>query len=768
MRMTDGTLITLLLNIRGKHFGRYLLAAALWVGACGVAGGLRIVDFGFEGEQFAFAWQNDSGARHVLLESENLVEWTARSAHDGASPPMLTATLPISQGGSAFFRLSSDLPEPQVWYVSPTGDDSADGLSPESAFASLEKARDAYRAWADGTVDRDAEIRLNAGTYFRDHPLELTFDDRGRNGFRLTIRGPASGQAELVGGRLLDEWEAVGGGIYRTAIDDPNWRPEQLFDNNVRQIKARYPNTGYLESSGGSGLSLLRYGALPTVANPGEVEVGLWASHDWFFNILDVSAWDATNGRFSTVQNAIQPITAGNRFFLQGAYEFLDAPGEFYHDVAGGWLYYWPPSGSPAGREIIAPVTDVLLSLIGDEIDFLEGLRIEKLRFRMTAFPSYFREIDSGSWNRPSSLNRKGAIYLSRARGVEIIDCSIENAGLNAIALDLDTESCRIENNELVGAGYHAILLTGTNVDAEVRFDNRGHLIHNNTMAHCGALVGHSGGVFLYQSGDNVISNNDIHDMPRYGVGLKSMRKGVMPAALRDNHFQYLTTRGNRIENNDMWNLITDSDDAGAVTLWGTGQFNEIRNNRIRAIDGQGLNGQVMGIYLDDGADYTTVQKNLVYELDGAIAAPVVIKGIHNVIEHNIFTRRDGVSGFRHLQFVGEPVFAHTLRHNILYIDSSAPGSQVVWSVNEYTEDLIAASANNVFWVVGANPLFINALPDANNFANWVSLFGDDNSVVADPLFADPANGDFSLLPGSPALVRGFQGIELSIVGRQL
>lgn len=767
MRMTDNSQFTLLFKMRVRHFGRYLLATALWVGASDALGELKIVDNEFDGERFALTWQNDSGVRHVLQESENLVEWTDKSAHDATTPPMLMASLPMPAGKRAFFRLTSELPEPKVWYVSPTGDDSADGLSSESAFASLEKARDAYRDWANGTVDRDAEIRLNAGTYFRNQPLELTADDRGRNGFHLTIRGPASGQAELIGGRLLDDWEAVGGGIYRTAIDDPNWRPRQLFDNNVRQIKARFPNTGYLESTGGTGLSLLRYDALPTVANPSEVEVGLWASHDWFFNILKVAAWDATGGRFSTLQNAIQPITAGNRFFLQGAFEFLDAPSEFYHDVAGGWLYYWPPSGSPVGREIIAPVTDTLLSLIGDEVHFIEGVRIEKLRLRITAFPAHFSEIDSGMWNRPASSNRKGAIYLSRARGVEIIDCSIENAGLNAIALNLDTESCRIENNDLLGAGYHAVLLTGTNVDAAVRFDNRGHLIHNNTMAHCGALVGHAGGVFLYQSGDNVISNNDIHDMPRYGVGLKSMRKGVMPAALRDNHFQYLTTRGNRIENNDMWNLITDSDDAGAVTLWGTGQFNEIRNNRIRAIDGQGLAGQVMGVYLDDGADYTTVQKNLVYELAGAIAAPIVIKGIHNVIEHNIFTRGLGLSGFRHLQFVGEPVFAHTLRHNILYIDSSAPGSQVVWSVNEYTEDLIAASANNVFWVVGAGELFINALPDANNFANWVSLFGDDNSVVADPLFVDPANGDFSLLPGSPALVRGFQGIELSIVGRQ-
>jgi hypothetical protein len=36
---------------------------------------------------------------------------------------------------------------------------------------------------------------------------------------------------------------------------------------------------------------------------------------------------------------------------------------------------------------------------------------------------------------------------------------------------------------------------------------------------------------------------------------------------------------------------------------------------------------------------------------------------------------------------------------------------------------------------------------------------------VADPLFRDPANGDYTLKPGSPALALGFQPFDLSGVG---
>jgi hypothetical protein len=41
----------------------------------------------------------------------------------------------------------------------------------------------------------------------------------------------------------------------------------------------------------------------------------------------------------------------------------------------------------------------------------------------------------------------------------------------------------------------------------------------------------------------------------------------------------------------------------------------------------------------------------------------------------------------------------------------------------------------------------------------------DRSSVVADPLCADPAAGDFTLGQGSPALALGFRPIDLSDVG---
>jgi hypothetical protein len=51
------------------------------------------------------------------------------------------------------------------------------------------------------------------------------------------------------------------------------------------------------------------------------------------------------------------------------------------------------------------------------------------------------------------------------------------------------------------------------------------------------------------------------------------------------------------------------------------------------------------------------------------------------------------------------------------------------------------------------------------SFADWQKRGFDRSSVIADPLFVDPARDNYALRPDSPAFRLGFEPIDTSTVG---
>ena len=47
----------------------------------------------------------------------------------------------------------------------------------------------------------------------------------------------------------------------------------------------------------------------------------------------------------------------------------------------------------------------------------------------------------------------------------------------------------------------------------------------------------------------------------------------------------------------------------------------------------------------------------------------------------------------------------------------------------------------------------------------WRGLGFDKHSVIADPMFVDPANGDYRVKPESPAFKLGFQNFDMTGFG---
>jgi hypothetical protein len=68
---------------------------------------------------------------------------------------------------------------------------------------------------------------------------------------------------------------------------------------------------------------------------------------------------------------------------------------------------------------------------------------------------------------------------------------------------------------------------------------------------------------------------------------------------------------------------------------------------------------------------------------------------------------------------------------------------------------------HNLYWHAGGGPIDFAG----KTFAEWQVSGKDAGSIIADPLFSDPASGDFRLSEDSPASTIGFQPFDFSKAG---
>jgi hypothetical protein len=88
------------------------------------------------------------------------------------------------------------------------------------------------------------------------------------------------------------------------------------------------------------------------------------------------------------------------------------------------------------------------------------------------------------------------------------------------------------------------------------------------------------------------------------------------------------------------------------------------------------------------------------------------------------------------------------------------------WAAPGWRRSALAAVDYNLYWHTGGLSFFTSSLfSPEGTFPQWQAAGFDPNAQVADPLFVDPANGDYRLRDDSPAYALGFQAIPVSSIG---
>jgi hypothetical protein len=664
-----------------------------------------------------------------------------------------------------------------IFYVDPVhGNDS----SSQGPFKTLERAKNVVRNQIAQGMSGDVIVYLREGTYRLSSPLVFTEADSGRNGHSV-IYASDGGEARIVGSRSIDPnaWEFVGNGIYGTRLTNIS-TIETLFENDVQGFKARHPNKEYSQAvavtvDGRPAKDRFGFstGNVPRVGKPGEVEVKIWPGGPkgyWMWKIQKRGTAAIDYGsRMLRMSSAVpDEIGTGSRYYVQNALEFLDAPGEFYHDPAAGYLYYMPRE-LPIQVEV--PLTTTLISIRGSsQTSMARGLRFEGLTFANANGDRNVNHYSGGA-----------AIHVDNARDIVFRDCRIFNVGGHGIFLDRYVQNVEISGALIHDVGYHGICLKGPSGWASREPNrNRNNVVTNTLIHDVGRLVESGHGIWIYQAGDNRISNSRIYNTPKSSIWLEAptasrqVGKTINGISVTSSNVDdTILNVNNTIEYNDFSHANLEGQDCGLIYHSGSTRGTRIINNRFHNSEISFSFG--FGIYLDNDATNVVIERNLIHDLQhkgqGHLFGAIATKGSGHIIRNNVIannkTHCGAVYSHRMMEDSNSTSRNLVFERNIFYNNMGERDSVIYW-FNQWSDDRVKTSDHNLLYNSDGQYIVKGARNQTISWANWKTLFNnrfDQNSRIVNPQFVSPANGDFRFRSGSPALSLGIQEIDHDRIG---
>jgi hypothetical protein len=665
------------------------------------------------------------------------------------------------------------------FFVSRQGKDTwsgkrADPNEKDGPFATVARAREAVRALLKTQKEpRPVRVILRGGTYYLDAPLEFGPEDSGTERAPVIYRAAPGEKVVLSGGRRLDggHWGEVHGRkawmVDIPEVKEGRWRFRQLFVNGERRPRTRLPKQGEYRIASLPGYTgdFLRSPTRQFVYAPGDI-VPTWRNLQdvevvgitrWLDNRLPI---ESVNGETRTVtfdRPSLFALVSGDRpgvYWVENVFDALDTPGQWYLDRPGGVLYYLPrPGEEMPSAETVAPRLAQVVRVVGREGAPVHDLRFEGLIFAHTEWQppaDYASSLQAG-------IEVPGALLFDCAERCAVTDGRIEHIGNYGVEVGVGCADIEIARNRItdIGAGGIRIghffswetdgsgQLTERGLQRKAAMPTGPHsrriTVADNEIAHGGRFTPEAVGVFVGDNADNQVIHNHIYDLFYSGISVGSVQD-----------FGPSEARGNIVEYNHVHDIGQGVlSDMGGIYACSTPD-SRIAYNVVHDVVRRDYGG--WGIYPDEGCHDLLIEKNVVYRCqDGTLFAH------HNrniTAQNNIFALTRGAQ----VERGGIGGFELTCRRNLIYYRE---GKAIGDYGSAHSGRDICAFDRNLYWNASGQPvLFAN-----QSLSEWQATGQDKDSLIADPLFVDPAHGDFRLRPGSPAAQIGFEPWDMSAVG---
>jgi hypothetical protein len=614
---------------------------------------------------------------------------------------------------------------------------------------------------------------VGGGLFFVEAPVVLTSEDSG-----LVLAAWPGAKPVVSGGRPIAGWKEVTvQGKKLWAADIPSarggkWYFRELWVNGQRATRARHPNRGYLgiaelpdkagEWTQGQTRFRFREGDLKAWGSITNAEVVAMAK--WVESRLPVAGVDEKERIVTFSKRSVFGLEPGDLYYAEGAFEFLDEPGEWYLDASTGTLYYMPRPGEQIAEvQAIAPVLPQVVRFEGkpEAGHFVERIVVRGLTFSHTewCFPEGFHrgknkpevspepKAEVGGFAQ-AAVGVPGAVWGEGVCDCVFEDCRFSSVGNYGLELARGCQRNRIIQCEFSDLGAGGLKIGETSIRDQAAEQTGGNEISGCHIHDGGKMFASGIGIWIGQSPSNRILHNLIHDFYYTGISI-GWTWGYGPALATNNTVTLNHVHHIGVKSDGDGPILSDM---GGIYTLGKQPGTTVRNNLWHDIAGIRYGG--WGIYFDEGSSGIVAESNVVYRTTHG--------GFHQHYgETNVF--RNNILAFGRDQQIQrsrpEPHVSFSFVTNIVYFDSGTllTGN---WDGDEnYKMD----------W-----NLYFDARPDAKpdqvrvgpcTWEKWQERGHDQHSLVADPLFLAPRENDFRLQPSSPAFKLGFQSIDLSHVG---
>jgi hypothetical protein len=662
-------------------------------------------------------------------------------------------------------------------YVAPGGRDANPGTK-DRPFATLTRARDAVRA-AKKTSKEPITVYLRGGTYYLDEPLVFTAEDSGSREAPVHFVAYKDEEPILSGGTVLKlKWRPYKDTTLKAKVPLDVKVIDQFFVNGKRQHMARFPNfDAEAKFFGGTSGDAISPEQAKGWANPAggymhALQSSMWGSKH--YRIVDVD----NDGKIK-FQGGWQENRSGgwdefyrggyhkNHLFVENIFEELDAEGEWYFDKKDRMLYLKPAAEINMRKaEIIAAGLTELLIVEGSPDKPAKNITFKGITFRHTKriFLEPYERLLRGDW----SIARLAAVRFAGAEDCSVEDCVFEDLGGNGVFISgynrrvgvLASRFTRLgESGVCVVGDLKAVRNPAISYSNTVQQDQIDLVpgpktldypaqcrISNNLMNRFGIIGKQVAGVMISMAEEITVSHNTIYQCPRAAICINDGCWG-----------------GHVIEFNDAFNTVRESGDHGPFNSWGRDRWwktsyhggrdiepfakarSTLDNYKVTHIRYNRFShpgGHSWGIDLDDGSSNYHVYSNLCMGMGVKLR-----EGFYRRVENNIIIR--GFFGFH----IWLPGCDDVVERNIVVDDNPY---RLIRANPAYAKSF----NRNLFFNHGQPIRF-----DKGDFEAWQKRSLDTESLIADPLFINPAGGDYRVRPDSPALKLGFKNFSMDNFG---